>query len=53
MWWAQYGSTLTVPELEKIFSRQLTFCNKLANEKTGAVIIQSEHIEYIDEVKAK
>lgn len=53
MWWAQYGSTLTVPELEKIFSRQLTFCNKLANDKSGAIFIQSEHIEYVDEIKAK
>lgn len=53
MWWAQYGSTLTVPELEKIFSKQLTFCNKLANDKSGAIFIQSEHIEYVDEIKAK
>lgn len=53
MWWAQYGSTLTVAELEKIFSKQLTFCNKLANDKSGAILIQSEHIEYVDEIKAK
>lgn len=53
MWWAQYGSTLTVAELEKIFSKQLTFCNKLANDKSGAIFIQSEHIEYVDEIKAK
>lgn len=53
MWWAQYGSTLTVAELEKIFAKQLTFCNKLANDKSGAIFIQSEHIEYVDEIKAK
>ncbi len=53
MWWAQYGSTLSVAELEKIFSKQLTFCNRLANDKSGAIFIQSEHIEYIDEIKAK
>jgi hypothetical protein len=53
MWWAQYGSTLTVAELEKIFSKQLTFCNKLANDKSGAIFIQSEHIEYVDVIKAK
>ncbi len=53
MWWAQYGCSLSVPELEKIFSKQLTFCNKLANDKKGAIFINSEHIEYIDEIKAK
>ena len=53
MWWAQYGSTLTVEELEKIFSKQLTYCNKVANDKQNPVLIQSEHIEYVDDVKAK
>ncbi len=53
MWWAQCGSTLSVAELEKIFSRQLTFCNRLANDKAGAVFIKSDHIEYIDDIKAK
>ncbi len=53
MWWAQYGCTLSVPELEKEFKKQLTFCNKLANDKENPVFIQSEHIEYVDDVKAK
>lgn len=53
MWWAQYGCTLSVAELEKIFSKQLTFCNRLANDKAGAILIKSEHIEYVDEIKAK
>lgn len=53
MWWAQYGCTLSVEELEKVFSKQLTFCNKLANDKEHALFIKSEHIEYIDDVKAK
>jgi hypothetical protein len=53
LWWSQYGSTLSVPELEKIFAKQLTFCNKLANDKANPMLIQSEHIEYIDDVKAK
>ena len=53
MWWAQHGCTLTVEELEKTFSKQLTFCNKLANDKAQPLLIQSEHIEYIDDVKAK
>lgn len=53
MWWAQYGCTLTVAELEKEFKKQITFCNKLANDKEHPVFIQSAHIEYIDDVKAK
>ena len=53
MWWSQLGCTLTVPELEKMFSKQLTFCNKLANDKANPILIQSEHIEYVDDVKAK
>lgn len=53
MWWAQYGCTLSVEELEKEFKKQLTFCNKLANDKEHPIFIQSEHIEYVDDVKAK
>lgn len=53
MWWAQHGCTLTVAELEKEFKKQLTFCNRLANDKGNPIIIHSEHIEYIDEVTAK
>ena len=53
MWWAQHGCTLSVAELEKIFSKQLTYCNKLANDKEHPIFIQSEHIEYVDDVKAK
>ena len=53
MWWSQVGCTLTVAELEKEFKKQLTFCNKLANDKANPMMIQSEHIEYVDDVKAK
>lgn len=53
MWWSQLGCTLTIAELEKMFSKQLTFCNKLANDKANPILIQSEHIEYVDDVKAK
>ena len=53
MWWAQHGCTLSVAELEKEFKKQLTFCNKLANDKDHPVFIQSEHIEYVDDVRAK
>lgn len=53
MWWSHYGCTLTVAELEKEFKKQLTFCNKLANDKANPILIQSEHVEYVDDVKAK
>lgn len=53
LWWSQIGSTLTMPELEKIFAKQITYCNKLANDKQHPVLIQSEHIRYEDDVKAK
>jgi len=52
MWWAQYGYTLSVDELSKIFSKQLTFCNKLANSD-NPVLISSDLVEYVDDVKAK
>ena len=53
MWWSQHGCTLPVTELEKEFKKQLTFCNKLANDKEHPVFIQSDFIEYVDDVKAK
>ena len=53
MWWSHYGCTLSVAELEKEFKKQLTFCNKLANDKANPILIQSEHVEYVDDVKAK
>lgn len=53
MWWSQHGCTLTIEELTKIFSKQLTFCNKLANDKEHPMFIQSDKIEYVEDIKAK
>lgn len=53
LWWSQVGCTLTVEELSKMFSRQVTFCNRQANDKKNPMLIQSEHISYVDDVKAK
>lgn len=53
MWWSQVGCTMTVEELSKAFSKQVTFCNKLANDKDNPILIQSEHICYVDDVKAR
>lgn len=53
MWWQEEGCTLSVEELSKIFKKQLTFCEKLANAKDGARFIEDESVSYEDEVKAK
>ncbi|MBQ7156673.1 MAG: hypothetical protein IJR86_02595 [Bacteroidaceae bacterium] len=51
LWWTKEGCSLSVDELAKMFKKQITFCEKCAN-KDGE-FIQSEHIYYEDEVKAK
>ena len=53
LWWSKEGCTLSVDELSKIFKKQLTFCEKLANDKTSPEFINSEHLSYEDEIKAK
>lgn len=53
MWWAQVGCQLSIEELEKEFKKQLTFCNRLANDKEKPVFIHSDLLEYVDDVKAK
>ena len=51
MWWAKEGCSLSVDELSKMFKKQITFCEKLANKED--VFIQDESICYIEDVKAK
>ena len=53
MWWQEEGCTLSVDELSKIFKKQLSFCEKLANAKEGARLIEDESVCYEDDVKAK
>ncbi|MBD5163464.1 MAG: hypothetical protein HDT09_02025 [Bacteroidales bacterium] len=53
MWWAREGKGLSVEELSKIFKRQITFCEKLANSKDAPEFIRSENLVYEEEVKAK
>ena len=50
MWWSNEGQNLSVDELSKIFKKQISFCEKMA--KKGE-LIQSEHIEYVEDIKAK
>lgn len=50
LWWTKVGQSLTVEELAKMFKKQITYCEKLAND---GELINSENICYEDEVKAK
>lgn len=51
MWWSKEGCNLTVEELMKMFKKQITYCEKLANKED--LLIKDESIEYVEEVKAK
>lgn len=51
LWWSKEGCTLPMDELAKIFKKQITFCEKLANK--DGVFVNDESVEYVDEVKAK
>lgn len=51
MWWSREGSRLSVEELTRMFKKQLTFCEKLANKED--VFIEDESVCYVDDVKAK
>ncbi len=51
MWWSHEGCHMTTEELAKMFKKQITFCEKLANK--DSVYITDESVEYVDVVKAK
>lgn len=51
LWWSKEGRNLSVDELAKMFKKQIAFCEKLANKE--GLLIESENVEYVDEVKAK
>lgn len=52
MWWINEGQTLPVEELEKIFKKMITYCEKQANSKDQKHI-ESKFIRYEADVKAK
>lgn len=52
MWWSKEGQYLPLDELEKMFKKQFTYVDKLANSKTPE-FVQSEFVKYEEEVKAK
>lgn len=51
MWWAKEGSRMTDEELTKIFRKQITFCEKLANKDDE--FINDGSVVYVDDVKAQ
>jgi len=53
MWWSKEGQFLPVEELLKIFKKQLTFCEKVANDKDNPEFINSPFVRYEEEIKAK
>lgn len=52
-WWSKEGRFLSMEELSKIFKKQITFCEKLANDKANPEFISSPFVRYEEEVKAK
>lgn len=53
MWWSKEGQFLSVEELLKIFKKQITFCEKVANDKDNPEFINSPFVRYEEEVKAR
>ena len=53
MWWTEEGCKMTVEELTKMFKKQITCCEKRANDKQNSVLIADESVSYEEEVKAK
>ena len=53
MWWSKEGQFTPVDELIKMFKKQVTFVEKLANDKEGKELINTPNVRYEEEVKAK
>lgn len=51
MWWAKEGCNLSKEELDKIFKKQIAFCEKVANKE--GEFIDDPGIQYVEEVKAQ
>lgn len=52
MWWINEGQSMPMEDLEKIFKKMITYCEKQANSKDQSHI-QSQFIRYEADVKAK
>lgn len=53
MWWIKEGQFTPVDELQKMFKKQMTFVDRLANDKEAKELINTPNVRYDEEVKAK
>lgn len=53
LWWSKEGQFQPVEELAKVFKKQITYCEKVANDKDHPEFINSTSVSYEEEVKAK
>lgn len=53
LWWSKDGQHLPVDELAKMFKKQFTAVEKYANDKSHPELINSPHVLYEEEVKAR
>lgn len=53
LWWSKEGQFMSVEELAKVFKKQITYCEKVANDKDHPEFISSTSVSYEEEVKAK
>lgn len=51
MWWSKEGCNLSVDELTKMFKKQITFCERIANKSDE--LIMDDSVSYVDNVTAK
>lgn len=52
-WWSKEGQHMDVEDLKKMFKKQITATEKYANDKSSPEFINSPHIRYEEEVKAR
>ena len=53
LWWSKEGQYMSVEDLAKVFKKQITYCEKAANDKDHPEFISSTSVSYEEEVKAK
>jgi hypothetical protein len=53
LWWSEEASKMPLDELTKLFKKQISYCEKLANDKDNPRTIENAGIQYVEEVKAK
>ena len=51
MWFLHTGCTLSVGEIEKMFAKQIRFCEQLAVKED--ITVKDDCVTYTDEIKAK